>query len=313
MDWMDTLRGGAVVAVVVLHSQLTTSAVTGASLEPLRSANEVLALVRMPLLMVLSGVLLSRSLAKGLRRHYVGKVRAILWPYAVWITFDLTHVMVDCALAGRPLPWHMLAEVFYDPPGYLWFLAYLFVFHVLAGLMTPGVRSLAVPVVLVLAAANLFAGVGEGGTERFLWLFPCFLFGDLLARLLPGRVPASLAAGANRISLRPLATVGRASIVYYVVHMLVVVYAVPLLWHGLGVRNGWLVWATTLAAALGAGYALSRVQHRKGWRWLFAWPAEARWPGDAGERRASHDRTAPGASDETTGDFGHRSGTMSLT
>lgn len=268
MDWMDTLRGGAVVAVVVLHAQLTTSAVTGAELEPLRSLNELLAVVRMPLLMMLSGVLVSRSLAKGLGRHLDGKVRAILWPYAVWMAFDLTHVMVDSAVLGKELPWHMVAEAFYDPPGYLWFLAYLFCFHLIVAFLPPAARICAIPVCLTLAA---FAGV-DGGAQRFLALLPFFLLGDALARWLPGRVAPGVAAFANRLHWAPLAAVGRASVVYYVCHMLVIVYAVPLLWHGLGLQPAWLVWALAVMAAVGVGRALAAVQFRPGWRWLFAWP-----------------------------------------
>lgn len=268
MDWMDTLRGGAVVAVIVLHAQLTTSAVSGADLEPLRSLNEQLAVVRMPLLMLLSGVLVSRSLAKGLGRHLDGKVRAILWPYAVWMTFDLTHVMVDSALLGKELPWHMVGEAFYDPPGYLWFLAYLFCFHLIVGFMPPMARVGAIPVCLGLAA---FAGA-DGGTQRFLALLPFFLLGDLLARWLPGRVAPGVAAVANRMQWAPLASVGRASVVYYVCHMLVIVYAVPLLWHGVGLHMPWLVWALAVTGALAAGKALATVQKKPGWRWLFAWP-----------------------------------------
>jgi uncharacterized membrane protein YcfT len=206
MDWMDTLRGGAVVAVVVLHAQLTTSAVTGAELEPLRSLNELLAVARMPLLMLLSGVLLARSLAKGVGRHLDGKVRAILWPYAVWMTFDLTHVMVDCAVQGKELPWHMVGEAFYDPPGYLWFLAYLFCFHLMAAFVPPAARAWSIPVLLAVAA---FAPL-DGGLQRFVVLLPFFLLGDALARWLPGRVGTRVGPLANRVQWAPLAAVGRA-------------------------------------------------------------------------------------------------------
>lgn len=268
MEWMDTLRGAAVVAVVVLHVQLTTSAVTGDPLAPLARLDERLADVRMPLLMVLSGVLLSRSLAKGLARHVSGKARAILWPYAVWMVVDLTHVFVDAAVAARPVPWQLAGEALYDPPGYLWFLAWLFAFHVLAGLLPERVRTVAAFAGLV--AAHLASGAGPDLT-RFLWLFPYFLLGDVLARSLPSLLPPGAGAVANRFACAPLAAVGRSSLVYYVSHMPVVVYAVPLLWSG-GLRAPWVLCAVTLAAALGTGRALAAVQKAPGWRWLFAWP-----------------------------------------
>lgn len=269
MDWMDTLRGAAVVAVVVLHVQLTTTAVTGDPLTVLAWVDERLAGVRMPLLMMLSGALLSRSLAKGLRSHVGGKVRAILWPYAVWMVVDLTHVFVDATVAGRPVPWHMAGEAFYDPPGYLWFLAWLFAFHLLAAALPTDVR--AAVAVAGLALAPVAEGAGPD-LERFLWLFPSFLLGDVAAGLLRRFAPAGTGAFANRFSVPALAAVGRSSVVYYVSHMPVVVYAVPLLWAGLGPRLPWLVCLLTLTLALGLGRALSAVQHARGWRWLFAWP-----------------------------------------
>lgn len=268
MEWMDTLRGGAVVAVLVLHVQLITSAVSGDPLLPLARIDERLADVRMPLLMLLSGVLLPRSLAKGLRTHVVGKVRAILWPYAVWMVVDLTHVFADAAVTGRAVPWEMAGEAVHDPPGYLWFLAWLFAFHVLAAPLPERVRTVAA--FSGLALSHLVVGTGPD-LGRFLWLFPFFLLGDVLARSLPTLAPAGAGAAANRLSIAPLAAVGRSSIVYYVSHMPVAVYAVPLLW-ACGLRSPWLVAALALAAALGVGRMLAAVQHAPGWRWLFAWP-----------------------------------------
>lgn len=279
MEWMDTLRGAAVVAVVVLHVQLTTSAVTGDPLAPLAWLDARLAVVRMPLLMLLSGVLLARSLAKGWRSHVGGKVRAILWPYAVWMAIDLTHVFVDAAVAGRPVPWHMAGEALYDPPGYLWFLAWLFVFHLLAGVLPARIRTVAA--LGGVALAPVVDGVGPD-LARFLWLFPFFLLGDVLARALPVALASGAGASANRLSVPALAAVGRSSVVYYVSHMPVVVYAVPLLWSGVGLRVPWVVALLTLTAALAVGRGLSTVQQARGWRWLFAWPRRTR-PGGVTE------------------------------
>lgn len=269
MEWMDTLRGAAVVAVIVLHVQLTTSSVTGDPLTPLARIDERLADVRMPLLMLLSGVLLSRSLAKGLVGHIEGKVRAILWPYAVWMVVDLTHLFVDAAVGGRPVPWHLAGEALHDPPGYLWFLGWLFAFHLLAALLPESARTGAA--LTGFALAHLTGGLGPDA-ERFLWLFPWFLLGDVLARTLPAIVPPGANRAANRLSVPALSAVGRSSLVYYVSHLPVVVYAVPLLWSVVGLRVPWLVGALSLVGALLVARALATAQRRPGWRWLFAWP-----------------------------------------
>lgn len=275
LAWMDTLRGLAIVAVISMHARVITFQVTGVDLDLVHAVDRALAPVRMPLLMVLSGVLLARSLAKGRRHHYRGKLRGILWPYAVWMGLYVSHRMLDSALAGEPLPWYVLRQAFYNPAGYIWFLGYLFAFHVVAGAMSARVRTAAVPVAFVVhhvVVAQELAGVD---LQRFLWLFPYFLLGDALARAVRGRVPAPVAAGANRLSLRPLAAVGRASIVYYVPHMMVMTYVVPLLWRAPG-ASPLLVWLLTVVLVLAVGWGMSLVQHAPGWRWLYAWQASPR-------------------------------------
>jgi uncharacterized membrane protein YcfT len=266
MDWMDTLRGGAVVGVVVMHAELNVVAITGEPLPLVHAFNSALGDVRMPLLVMLSGVLLPRSLAKGFRGHLRGKVRHILWPYAVWATFDVTHALVDAAVTGRPMPWQLIGQLFYDPHTYLWFLAFLFCFHLLAGLAPPLVRTAALP--LVFWAATQIA---DADTHKFVWLFAWFLLGDLASRMLTGRMPRPLVRLSTHLRIAPLATVGQSSLVYYASHMLVLVYAIPLL-HVLGLRDPAALWATAVAVTLFAGLALAQVQHAAGWRWLFGWP-----------------------------------------
>lgn len=272
MDWMDTLRGGAVVGVIVMHAELSTVSTSGDDLPLVHAFNHLLGDYRMPVLVLLSGVLVPRSVAKGLRSHLRGKLRHILWPYAVWVTFDLAHVFLDCLVLGRGLPWHMVGQVFYDPHTYLWFLAYLFCFHLAAGLLatlTPAAPMLAMP--FVFWAHTL---VDHSSAEKFLWLFGWFLVGDLLARLLTGRVPAYVVRASQHVRVPALAAVGRSSLVYYASHMLVIVYAVPLL-HAAGVTHAGVLWAAGVAVALAVGQALAAVQHRPGWSWLFTWPGRA--------------------------------------
>ncbi|WP_147384950.1 acyltransferase family protein [Nocardioides cavernaquae] len=284
MDWMDTLRGGAVVGVVIMHAELSAVSATGHDLPLVHAFNHLLGDYRMPVLVLLSGVLVPRSVAKGFRSHLRGKVHHILWPYAVWVTFDLVHVFVDCLVLGKGLPWHLAAQVFYDPHTYLWFLAYLFCFHLLAGVL-----SLAGPLAPALAMPAVFwahTQVDHSSAEKFLWLFGWFLVGDVLARLLTGRVPAPVVRVSRHLRVPALAAVGRSSLVYYASHMLVIVYAVPLL-HAAGVTHPGVLWASAVAVALIVGRALAGVQHRPGWRWLFSWPRRQPAPARAVERQVA--------------------------
>ena len=280
MEWMDTLRGGAVVGVVVMHAELGVVAITDQELPLVHAVNHALGDVRMPVLVLLSGLLLPRSLAKGFANHLRGKMRHILWPYAVWATFDVTHALVDAAVLGRPMPWQLVGQLFYDPHTYLWFLAFLFCFHLAAGLASPVVRTLAVPVAFWAAGQ-----ITDGDAHKFVWLFAWFLVGDLAARVLTGRMPQPVVRASAHLRIAPLATVGRSSLVYYASHLLVLVYAIPLL-HLLGLRDPGLLWSTSVAVTLMSGLALARVQHRPGWRWLFGWPPRQPVPARADEREA---------------------------
>lgn len=280
---MDGLRGLAVVAVVLLHAELTAG-----PLPWLAEVNHELAPYRMPLLVALSGVLLGRSLAKGAHRHLAGKVRGIAWPYLLWATADVLHVLADAHAAGRPAPWDWLLKLFYDPQTYLWFLAYLFCYHVLATPLPPWLRTLAGPV-LVLAAD----GLDYPELHRFVELAGWFLIGDALAREVGPRVPAPIAGAVGRLRWGVLALIGRQSIVFYACHLLVMVYAVRLLRH-LGVSDPQLLVPIAVGVPLAVGALLVHGRRHPWVAVLFAWPAvdsrtgnrPVRQPGAAGNRSA---------------------------
>jgi hypothetical protein len=170
------------------------------------------------------------------------------------------------------MPWQLVGQLFYDPHTYLWFLAFLFCFHLLAGLadltgaVGPLVRTLAVPLVFVAATQ-----ITEGDAHKFVWLFAWFLVGDSAARVLTGRVPGPVVRASRHLRVAPLASVGRSSLVYYASHLLVMIYAIQVL-HLLGLRDPGLLWGSAVGCTLATGWALAQVQHRPGWRWLFVWP-----------------------------------------
>ena len=74
IQWMDVLRGIAVLLVVVLHGA-DIPYLNGNGVEEWAQVNRYLEPFRMPLLMFLSGILLPRSLAKPLRLYAWGRVR----------------------------------------------------------------------------------------------------------------------------------------------------------------------------------------------------------------------------------------------
>lgn len=139
MQWMDLLRGVAVVLIVFFHA----GQVFG-SPDLVAAFNSAAGPYRLAALFFASGVLLDRSLAKGLRRYVDGKVRRIVWPYLLWTA------LMSLLLSGqrwRDPGWWL------SPTGsHTWFLA------TLAGLFVVGlvtrVGAPPAPVAAVLLVAS---------------------------------------------------------------------------------------------------------------------------------------------------------------
>ncbi len=137
---MDALRGGAILLLLLQHATEYAREVSEVPLW-LTMLSQAAQPFRMPVLMLLSGMLLERSLAKPLGDYYRGKFQHALWPYLVWHAVDL-HFHFGFPLSDVRAWWGWT---------YLWFLFYIILFYVVA----PAFRRLPswVPVCLALAAA----------------------------------------------------------------------------------------------------------------------------------------------------------------
>lgn len=129
ITFMDTTRGLAIIAVIAFH---TVSEVSGRGiLVPTEVVylNSAVAPIRMPLLVFLSGVLLTKALNKGNIRYFTGKLRTILYPYVIWVTIQ---TIVTAQVLGQGQIRDRIENAIFVSPGYGWFLALLLTFYLVA-------------------------------------------------------------------------------------------------------------------------------------------------------------------------------------
>lgn len=220
---IDALRGFAVLLVLVQHAHSFTSAflveLGGTRLDDsvLQHIDAVFAPFRMPALLMLSGLFLHHSLRKGLRRYSEGKVRAIVWPLAIW-----TPITVLATWTAAGMPSFMELATGYR---HLWFLVTLTLCYII------GIAATRVPAALITAVILVAALAGQGALGPLhtlaYWSFFFFLgatlsaYADRIRRLGPafgvplGLFTLALAAlmGAASLGLLPRAAVEWASAV----------------------------------------------------------------------------------------------------
>ena len=123
IGWLDSLRGVAILLVVVLHAGESLR-IAGAAIAGVDGFNLFLEPFRMPVLMFLSGILLPRSVAKTGREYFAGKVSMVAWPYLLWS-------LIILVASGDLRPGGVL-QILYLAPTYLWYLWFILVFYALA-------------------------------------------------------------------------------------------------------------------------------------------------------------------------------------
>lgn len=322
MEWMDLLRGTAVLLVVVLHAA-SIPASTGDAIREWVLINRYVEPFRMPMLMLLSGMLLPTSLAKPTAQYLWGKVAGIVWPAAVWMV--LYGVLVFRNGPGDPDYW-LTGD-------YLWFLLALSACY-LAALLLRSVPAVGVAAAMLVVVTSV--DVPAGLATKTLYYGAFFFLGAGLGHLVPRWITARWplvallgvaaavlshlgledqrlrlgtleAAGISVLGLlvilwvaprlpvggaaRFLRWVGRSSIVVYVVHFPILV----LLHRGLDRLGADPVWHVTLTTVVGLALTVLMVRLRPRMPWLYLAPGAARIAGRLRARAEAREEAGAGA------------------
>ncbi|MGO1546603.1 acyltransferase family protein [Microbacterium gubbeenense] len=173
-DWIDVVRGTAVILVILVHALQRTELFTGHEFAGLETLTIVVTPLRLPAMFLLSGLFVTRSLAKGIRPYATGKLRRIAWPYLLWSVLLIAFFWTLLQVTGIGFGWEVTWRIFYDPIEHLWFLAYLLLYFVIALLL----RWVPAPYLLVGVMA-LSAVPIEGQWLRF-WANASFFFAGVV-------------------------------------------------------------------------------------------------------------------------------------
>ncbi|MEQ6896518.1 acyltransferase family protein [Microbacterium sp. KR10-403] len=305
MQWMDGVRGTAILLLLLWHSSAVPEMYGVQIPDYLRTINAFFLPYRMPTLMLLSGMLLTRSLDKPLPKYYAGKFAMILWPYLVWV---LIAKGVFLNIEGMPW-WHWRA---WYATSYLWFLFFIGVYYFFAPLFKhlpswiPIGLAGAIGVLLPYGSVEqrmgyyaifFFAGsalsrypevLRKLTTRRlaFTFGFVAVLFGVAAAlwtaqlQFLVWGAPLSIAGGLALMSLysklsqggkfmRTMQFLGRSSLIFYVSHfpLMTLISRTPL-----ADFSPVLVTLANLVAAVAIGTVLALLKHQVPIKWFFQAP-----------------------------------------
>jgi fucose 4-O-acetylase-like acetyltransferase len=187
-NWIDALRGVAIVLVVVGHALrgMETAGITTGPvfvfLDPRLYA------VHVQLLFFVSGIVVAGSLARrGARPFALSRFPAILWPMIIWTYIFLGAKLLAGPYQNAPVSWDVLLTSPIPGQLHLWFLWALFLMHLLLAAVWAVVPDRARSAALfALFAATLVATSLRLPEDLARWVgpallyLPCFALGVIL-------------------------------------------------------------------------------------------------------------------------------------
>jgi fucose 4-O-acetylase-like acetyltransferase len=129
MQWVDYLRGIAIVLVVYRHVLLGIQDSGIATPKGLETANMIFFSFRMPLFFVLSGIFISGSLKKRTIKQFVtDKFEGLMYPYFIWVFIQITLQVLLSKYTNASRSFVDYSYIFYQPAklDQFWYLPALF-------------------------------------------------------------------------------------------------------------------------------------------------------------------------------------------
>ncbi len=159
--WIDGLRGTAILLVFVWHAQTFNADAVKAGW--FWDLSQQLRAVRMPVLFLLSGLFLTRSLSKPLATFTYGKFANLAWPFGVWL---IIHVITKYGI------FEPLDTKYWGDGSYLWFVFYLMIYFCTAQLF----RNLP-PAFMVIVCAMVAMALESQNYVLEVAIYGMFFFG----------------------------------------------------------------------------------------------------------------------------------------
>ncbi|MBC2665168.1 acyltransferase [Novosphingobium flavum] len=193
---IDVARGLGIILVVLGHAERGLASARIADPQAWQMFDMGLYTFHMPLFMLLAGLNVPGSLAKGRRSFITGKLWTVGYPYVLW---SLVQVSLLVAMAGHTNSagqWSSLLRIGWDPVSPFWFLYALLVYMLVVA--ATGVRT---AVLVPLAGLGLIASAfvpGDGIARQLCYQAPFFVIGVVAADAIKGwtaRAPLLWAAG----------------------------------------------------------------------------------------------------------------------
>lgn len=188
VEWLDVARGIGIILVVMGHAErgLVNAHIAGGGAWSL--FDSAIYTFHMPLFMLLAGVNIPASLARGTSAFVRSRARSIAYPYVLWSLIQGTLLVLLAGMINGKGEWSKLLMIGWKPISPFWFLYALMAYVLLVAAV--GLRA---RVLVPLAAVGLVAsGIleGESITHQIAYMLSFFVIGalgsDAIKRWTPG-------------------------------------------------------------------------------------------------------------------------------